>query len=110
MGKFIISYLPGNFTPPSIKPISELTCPYYFRVTALDKPGVLSAISGILGKYDISIKSVIQKGQRAGEPVHVVFRIHEALEDSVQKAVEEIDALDACTEQTVKIRVLIEDE
>jgi homoserine dehydrogenase len=105
-----LSYLPENFTSPSIKPISELTCPYYFRVTALDQPGVLSAISGILGKYSISIKSVIQKGQRAGEPVHVVFRIHEALEDSVEKAVEEIDALDACTEPTVKIRVLIEDD
>ena len=104
-----LSYLPEHFSPPSITPMSELTCPYYFRVTVLDQPGVLSTISGILGKYNISIKSVIQKGHQHGEPVHVVFRIHSSSEDSVEKAVAEIDALEYCTEPTVKIRILIED-
>jgi len=105
-----LSYLPDKFTAPSITPMGDLTCPYYFRVTVLDEPGVLSAISGILGKYGISIKSVIQKGEKPGKPVHVVLRVHIALEASVQKAVEEIDALDFCTEPTVKIRVLINDD
>lgn len=105
-----LSYLPQHFAAPSITPMSELTCPCYLRVTALDHPGVLSAISGILGKYNISIKSVIQKGHKSDEPVHVVLRIHRASEDAVQKAVAEIDALDSCLEPTVKIRVLIEDD
>ena len=104
-----LSYLPEHFTPPKITPMDELTCPYYFRVTVLDQPGVLSNISGILGKYGISIKSVIQKGHHHGEPVHVVFRIHSSSEGDVQKAVAEIDALEYCTEPTVKIRVLIDD-
>ena len=104
-----LSYLPESFSPPSITPMDKLTCPYYFRVNVLDKPGVLSAISGILGKYSISIKSVIQKGHKPGEPVHVVFRIHRSSEEAVEKAVAEIDALDYCTEPTVKIRVLMED-
>ncbi len=105
-----LSYLPEHFTEPHITPMNELTCPYYFRVTVLDQPGVLSAISGILGKYDISIKSVIQKGHRIGEPVHVVLRVHQSSEASVEKAVAEIDALDYCTEPTVRIRVLMEDD
>ena len=105
-----LSYLPEHFGTPTITPMGELTCPFYFRVTALDRPGVLSAISGILGKHNISIKSVIQKGQQPGEPVHVVLRIHEAREADVQHAVAEIDALEACTEPTVKIRVLIDGE
>ena len=105
-----LSYMPEHFTAPSITPMGELTCPYYFRVTVLDEPGVLSAISGILGKHGISIRSVIQKGEKPGKPVHVVLRAHMALESSVQKAVEEINALDFCTEPTVTIRVQIDED
>lgn len=105
-----LSYQPVHFTAPSITPMGELTCPYYFRVTVLDEPGVLSAISGILGKHGISIRSVIQKGEKPGKPVHVVLRAHMALESSVQKAVAEIDALDFCTEPTVTIRVQIDED
>ena len=105
-----LSYMPEHFTAPSITPMGELTCPYYFRVTVLDEPGVLSAISGILGKHGISIRSVIQKGEKPGKPVHVVLRAHMALESSVQNAVEEINALDFCTEPTVTIRVQIDED
>jgi len=48
-----------------------------FRFSALDKPGVLSKISGILGNYNISIASVIQKGRRIGEAVPLVVLSHE---------------------------------
>lgn len=34
---------------------------YYIRVHTIDKPGILSKISGILGKHSISIASVMQK-------------------------------------------------
>jgi homoserine dehydrogenase len=105
-----LSYLPEHFTPPQITPMNKLTCPYYFRVTVLDQPGVLSAISGILGKYDISIRSVIQKGHHIGEPVHIVLRVHRSSEAMVEKAVAEIDSLECCTEPTVRIRVLMEDD
>lgn len=105
-----LSYLPEHFTPPQITPMNKLTCPYYFRVTVLDQPGVLSAISGILGKYDISIRSVIQKGHQIGEPVHIVLRVHRSSEAMVEKAVAEIDSLECCTEPTVRIRVLMEDD
>jgi homoserine dehydrogenase len=105
-----LSYKPEHFTAPSITPMGELTCPYYFRVTVLDEPGVLSAISGILGKHGISIRSVIQKGEKPCKPVHVVLRAHMALESSVQNAVEEINALDFCTEPTVTIRVQIDED
>lgn len=105
-----LSYLPDQFSQPSITPMSSLECPFYFRVTVLDQPGVLSAISGILGTHNISIKSVIQKGHQAGEPVHVVLMAHQASEASVQEAVAEIDALEYCTEPTVRIRILIAED
>ena len=81
---------------------------YYFRFLALDRPGVLSTISGILGNHGISIESVIQKGRGHKESVPLVILTHEAAEAAVQKAVAEIDALDIVTDKTVKIRILTE--
>jgi homoserine dehydrogenase len=101
-----LSYLPEHFSEHDITPLDDLRCPYYFRMTALDKPGVLSTISGILSKYSISIESVIQKGRGYKEAVPLVILTHEAGEASVQQAVAEIDALDIVTDKTVKIRIL----
>jgi len=103
-----LSYLPQHLATRAITPLEDLHCPYYFRMTALDKPGVLSTISGILGKYSISIESVIQKGRGHKEAVPLVILTHEAGEAAVQKAIAEIDALDIVTDKTVKIRILSE--
>jgi homoserine dehydrogenase len=103
-----LSYLPQHLATRAITPLEELRCPYYFRMTALDKPGVLSTISGILGKYSISIESVIQKGRGHKEAVPLVILTHEAGEAAVQKAIAEIDGLDIVTDKTVKIRILSE--
>lgn len=103
-----LSYLPEFITTRDITPISELSCAYYFRITGKDQPGVLSTISGILAKHNISIMSVIQKGRQENSPVSIVMRTHTARESSVSSAVEEIDKLDAVTAPTVKIRILEE--
>lgn len=105
-----LSYLPQNFTAPTITPMGELRCPYYFRITVVDEPGVLAQITSVFGKHTISIKSMIQKGRSANNHVFVVIRSHMAKEIDVQQAIEEINALDVCTDSTVTIRVLIEDE
>ena len=81
---------------------------YYFRCSALDRPGVLSKISGILGENNISIAAVIQKGRQPAGPVPIVMTTHKAKELNVQKAIKEIDQLDIIHGKTVVIR--IEDE
>ncbi|KJR97725.1 MAG: homoserine dehydrogenase [Desulfobulbaceae bacterium BRH_c16a] len=101
-----LSYLPEHIGEPTITPMQKLVCPYYFRVTALDRPGVLSIITGIFGKHGISIQSMMQDGRDSEEPVFIVFRTHRATEDEVEKAIADIDALDVCTAPTVKIRLL----
>jgi homoserine dehydrogenase len=101
-----LSYLPEHIGKPNITPMRRLVCPYYFRVTALDKPGVLAMITGIFGKFGISIQSMMQDGQDSDEPVYIVFRTHNAEEDAVVKAIAEIDALPVCSSPTVKIRIL----
>ncbi len=105
-----LSYLPEHIELRKITPISELTCPYYFRFTTLDQPGVLATIAGILGKYNISIESVIQKSSPKRKTVPIVMRTYEAVEASVIEALAEIDNLPIVAAETVKIRILADEE
>jgi homoserine dehydrogenase len=88
-----------------LKSFSELITRYYFRFSALDRPGVLSTIAGILGEHGISIASVIQKGRGPEGPVPIVMMTHEAREESVRQAIGKIDRLPVISDQTVIIRV-----
>jgi len=90
---------------PSVQPMEELINSYYFRFSALDSPGVLSKIAGVLGEHRISISSVIQKGREKNGSVPIVMLTHEAQEVNVQKAIALLDELDILTGRTVMIRV-----
>jgi homoserine dehydrogenase len=70
-----------------------------------DEPGVLSTISGILGKQGISISSVLQKGRKKGQPVPLVILTHQALERGLQSALQDINALPVVSEPTTVIRM-----
>jgi len=89
----------------SLRPMEEIVTHYYFRFSALDQPGVLSKITGILGRLGISIKAVIQKGREVRGAVPIVMLTHEAREADVRQALDEIDALDVVRDPTVLIRV-----
>ncbi|MBI2881168.1 MAG: homoserine dehydrogenase [Candidatus Tectomicrobia bacterium] len=100
-----LSYPPEGREKIPVRPFTEIITAYYLRCTVEDRPGVLSAISGILGRHDISIESVIQKGRREGGHVPLVMMTHEALEKDVQAALQEIDALGVVSAPTMLIRV-----
>jgi len=88
-----------------LKRMEEVVMPFYMRFSALDRPGVLSKISGILGKNEISISSVIQKGRQINGAVPIVMMIHEAKERNVQRALREIDRLKVILGKTMVLRV-----
>ena len=89
-----------------LKSISEIEAEYFLRFTVVDKPGVLSMISGILGDEGISIMSVIQRERNQnGKGVSLVIMTHNANEKSIQEALEVIDNLDVVCEKTNLIRV-----
>lgn len=100
-----LGYVRPPQTPIEVQPMDALTTPYYFRFSALDRPGVLSKISGILAEYGISIASAMQKGREKKGSVPVVTLTHEAVEQDVQKAIALIDDLPVVTDKTVVIRV-----
>ena len=98
----------GYYMNPRIEglvDIDEISSRYYIRFMAVDKPGVLARISGILGKYNISIASVTQKERRKAKAVPIVMMTHEAKESNMKKALSEIKKLDIITAIPVSIRV-----
>ncbi len=91
--------------PMPLMKMEDVMSMYYFRFSAIDKPGVLSKISGILGKHNISIASVIQKDRMEGKAVPLVVLTHLAKEKGVVSAMKEINKLKIVAGKTVFIRV-----
>jgi homoserine dehydrogenase len=104
------SFLQDQRRPLRIRPIEEITSLYYLRFMVVDRPGVLSQISGVLGRYGISISSVLQKGRKEGQTVPVVIMTHTATERDVQAALRDIDRMAFISEPTTLIRVEGHDE
>ena len=104
----LLSYQMDRIRKIPVRRVDEIFIHYYFRFSALDRPGVLSKISGILGANEISIKSVQQKGRKTNGAVPIVMLTHLAREADVQKALTEILNLDVVSDRPVLIR--IEDE
>ncbi|HOX37892.1 MAG TPA: homoserine dehydrogenase [Candidatus Brocadiia bacterium] len=87
-------------------PISEVRTRYYLRFSAVDKPGVLASVAGILGANDVSISSVIQPEVEEDAFVPLILMTHKAREGDVLTALNAINALD-CIEgsKTSMLRV-----
>ena len=104
----VLSYQPETIRRIPVMPMDDLVTHYYLRLRALDKPGVLSIISGVLGKHGISIRSVQQKGRRSAGAVPIVMLTHRARELDIKNAMAELAALDTVEGEPMVIR--IEDE
>lgn len=88
-----------------LRKIDETESRYYIRFMALDKPGVLAKIAGILAKFGISIASVTQKERRKAHIVPIVMIIHEAKEKQMHTALAIIDRMDIIKEKSIAIRM-----
>lgn len=95
----------GSRKPEMLMKMDDVRSMYYFRFAALDKPGVLSKISGIFGKYNISITSVIQRGRHERKAVPLVILTHMAREKDVAMAIKEINRLKTVDGKAMVIRV-----
>ncbi len=83
--------------PFRLGPAGEARSAFYLRVTVLDRPGVLSAVTGVIGRHGVSIASVIQRGRGDGheEAVPILIVTHEATFAEMSAALAELDALAA---------------
>ena len=85
----------------AIRPIDELRSPYYITLQVLDRPGVLHAVSGVLGRHHVSIRLMEQEALPSetatedGEPVaRLVFVTHPAFERDLQACLHDLRHLD----------------
>ncbi len=101
----LLSFQESAIEEIPLKKMDDVVMPFYIRISALDRPMVLSKISGILGKNDISISAVIQKGRQINGAVPIVMMTHEAKEKNVHRALAEIDRLGVISGKTMFIRV-----
>ncbi|MDD5018779.1 MAG: homoserine dehydrogenase [Eubacteriales bacterium] len=62
---------------------------FFLRIIAQDSPGVLAKIASVFGSHNVSIASVMQKGQ-SKDSVPLIFITHKAKEISVKRAVDDI--------------------
>ncbi|MBW2200653.1 MAG: homoserine dehydrogenase [Deltaproteobacteria bacterium] len=105
----LLAYQMDHIRHIPLMPLDEILTHYYVRFSALDQPGVLSKIAGILGNYGISIKTVHQKGRKTSGSVPIVMLTHLSKEADVRKALAEITALDIVGDAPVLIRIEDED-
>jgi len=103
-----LGYPEGWRAAASVMDMREIVTNYYLRVQAMDRPGVLSKVAGIMADHSISIHSVVQKGRETAGTVPVIFITHMAREADMQEALEEIGRLNVVEGSPVIIR--IEDE
>ena len=98
----------GEVESADVIPLEQIRARYYFRLSCLDRPGVLAGVAGVLGNHGISIASCIQQGEGSEEQqfVPVVFMTHRAKEGALQKALSEINEIDCIDgEKTRMLRV-----
>ena len=104
------SFQPQERRPLRIRPMEEIRSLYYLRFMVTDRPGVLAQIAGELGRYGISIASMLQKGRREGQTVPIVIKTHSAREREVQTALGQINRMPFMSEPATLIRIEGEDE
>lgn len=79
---------------------------FYLRLSVIDKPGVLAAISNIFLEDQISIASLIQKTREPEKPVEIVLTTHDTTEASMTKALTRIRKLEQVLGDPRFIRIL----
>ncbi|MBF0531722.1 MAG: homoserine dehydrogenase [Candidatus Omnitrophica bacterium] len=85
--------------------IDAIESKFYIRFMAMDQPGVLSKITGILGRHQIGINSVAQKAHNKAQAVPVIMLTDYTTEKSLRVALTQIRQLSVIKSKPVAIRM-----
>lgn len=85
--------------------LSQRCGEYYVRFEVKDQPGVIAEISKILGDEQVSIASMIQRGQSNSGSVPLIMTFHRSKESSVTAALSKIERLDCVLKKPCMIRI-----
>jgi len=107
----VVSVMTGGARPPApplaLDLIEDVDSAFYLHLDVADRPGVLAAVTKVLGERDVSIKSVVQHGM--GERARLVMVTHQVLESRMRTAVAEVAEFDFVRSPPRAIRVIEEE-
>lgn len=99
----------NNANPESklnIRKIDHIETKFYIRISAADKPGVLSQVTGILGRANIGINSVSQQmHDTALKSIPVIMLTENTTEQKLRSALNKIQKLPSIKGKPVAIRM-----
>ncbi len=111
LGRTAITFAAMNYwsdeeTACSLKNPEEIVGKSYLRLTVEDRPGVLHEISGVLGRFNISIAAMIQHDpHQSKDSIPLIITTHDAREGDMLQAIELISKLDSVRGKPVRMRV-----
>jgi homoserine dehydrogenase len=87
--------------------VRDVSSSFYLHLEVADRPGVLAQVADVLGRNEISVQSVVQRG--LGDDARLVMVMHEGPEARFYAALEEIATLDFIRATPRAIRVIEEE-
>ena len=103
---FPLGYRVDAMQSTEVLPVDEIECAYYLRIHVDDHPGVITALSSVLGEYNINISAMTQKAAREHDQHADVVILTETIKESVMKrALIKIEALEEVQSPVAHIRV-----
>jgi homoserine dehydrogenase len=107
----VVSVMTGGAQPPAaplaLPLIHDVESAFYLHFDVVDEPGVLAAITKVLGDQGVSIKSVVQRGM--GESARLVMVTHPVLESSLEEAIARVGMFEFVRSMPRAIRVIEEE-
>lgn len=94
----------AKLDPARIRPIDQTSSAFYVQIDVVDRPGVLSEVSGVFGSHGVSIRSMEQ--EERGESAHLVLITHLAREADMQSTIRDLRSLDSVSDVGSLIRVI----
>ena len=89
----VVSVMTGGARPPApplqLRLLEDVPSAFYLHLDVTDEPGVLAAVTRVLGEHDVSIRSVVQRG--LGERARLVMVTHSVPESRLRAAIAELE-------------------
>ena len=101
-----LAFQPGALSDIPILSMEDVSTAYYLRIHVQDRPGVLADVTQIFADHAISIEAIIQKESHVNiSSVPIVILTHEVSEQNMNKAISEVEKLEAVTDKIMRIRL-----
>ena len=107
----VVSIMTGGARPPApplqLRLLEDVSSAFYLHLEVADSPGVLAAVTKVLGEQEVSIKSVVQRGMQ--ENARLVMVTHRVAESRLRAAIGLLEESDFVRSAPRTIRVIEEE-